>query len=202
MSTRRLGLSIGLALAFTAGVSAAQELYWTPWVSEENGGPATICQAWNEGAVGFGCSGSYCDNVRLLCETMPYGIEVEQDYWSNYFSEEDSGLGTVTSEGWYRYDGDNYEVCHRSNTAGVVNGIRCKGRYCDNISIKCGRPVKYKAGVKYSARLTNCSWSGWYSEEQGSVDFGWNRYVTGVKCAGSYCDRKSFLVCSLVDPAP
>ncbi|MGH8442724.1 MAG: hypothetical protein ACRETF_07475 [Nevskiaceae bacterium] len=103
---------------------------------------------------------------------MPYGIEVEQstDYWSNYFSEEDSGLGTVTSEGWYRYDGDNYEVCHRTNTAGVVTGIACTGRYCDNISIECGRPVKYKAGATHSARLTNCGWPGWYSEEQGSGD--------------------------------
>jgi hypothetical protein len=179
--------------------TAAHALYWTRWVSEENGGPPAYCQQWNEGAVGAGCSGSYCDNVRLLCETFPYGITLDSstNRWTGFFSEEESGLGSVTSAGWYRYDGSTYEVCHRSNTGGIVQGIRCSGRYCDNISLECSVPVRWVNGVRDPATMTNCSWSGWYSEEQGSKDFGSNRYITGVKCSGRYCDNKQYYVCSL-----
>lgn len=198
---KKLVSSLALAiLCFSAPAHAA--LYWTPWVSEEGGGPPTFCTALNEGAVGFGCRGNYCDDVRLFCETLPFAISFQNYQWTGFFSEEDSGIGRLYSSGWYRYDGDNYEVCHGTWTAGIVTGIRCRGNNCDDISLECARPVKTKYGVTYSATLTNCSWSGWYSEEQGSVDFGWNRYITGVQCGGSNCDNKRFLVCSLVDPAP
>lgn len=205
MLMKPLQWSLSFAFALACFAAPAQAfLYWTPWVSEEGGGPATVCTAWNEGAVGFGCSGSHCDKVRLLCETMPYNIQAEiaTDYWTGYFSEEDSGVSRRYSVGWYPYDRDNYEVCHKTSTAGVVNGIRCKGRFCDNIALECGRPVKYKNGLVYAARMHQCAWSGWYSEEQGSHDFGWNRYITGVQCSGRYCDNKRFFVCSLQDPAP
>lgn len=206
MLVKPLKLRLGLVCALVCFNTPAQAfLYWTPWVSEEGGSPSTICTNWHEGAVGFGCGGKYCDNIRLLCETLPYGLQIEisSDYWTGYFSEEDSGYGTAYSHGWYPYDGDNYEVCHKTwSSGGIVNGIRCKGRYCDNIAIECGRPVKYKNGLVYPATMHNCSWSGWYSEEQGSHDFGWNRYITGVECSGRYCDNKRFFVCSLQDPAP
>ena len=198
-----------LALIAIVGTSfvttnAHAELYWTPWVSEENGGPPTYCGVWNEASVGFACSGGYCDNVSLLCETLPFNATLNSasEYWTAFFSEEDRGVSSVTSEGWYRYDGDNYEVCHRSGNPGLVSGIKCKGSYCDNISLKCAQPIKWKNGISYPVQVNNCQWSGWYSEEQRSVDFGPNRYITGVRCQGGYCDNKQFYVCSLIDPAP
>ena len=180
------------------------ELYWTPWVSEENSGPPSMCNAWNEAAVGFGCSGRYCDNVRLLCETMPFNTELDPatDYWTGYFSEEHDDVEQWQSAGWYPYSDEHYRVCHATSTAGLVSGIKCRGSYCDNISVECTQPVKYVGNTRYPVKVTNCSWTAWQSEEQGSRDFGWNRYITGVECQGSYCDNKRFYVCSLVDPAP
>jgi hypothetical protein len=179
-------------------------LYWTPWVSEEGGGPASICTAWDEAAVGVGCSGRYCDNVRLLCETLPFNITLDPatDYWTNYFSEEHDDLAQWQSSGWYPWSDENYRICHRTTTAGLVSGITCQGSYCDNVAIECTKPVKYVGDTRYAVDVTNCSWTPWQSEEQGSRDFGWNRYITGVECQGSYCDNKRFYVCSLIDPAP
>jgi hypothetical protein len=196
-----------LAVAAFGSVSSTANaaLYWTPWVSEEGGGPASICTAWNEAAVGFGCSGGWCDNVRLLCETLPFNatLDPSTDFWSGYFSEEHDEYGTVISTGWYPYFDENYHVCHGGwGQPGLVNGIRCSGSSCDNISIECAQPKATVNGAVVSVQSTSCSWTGWYSEEQGSVDFGWNRYITGVECQGAYCDNKRFLVCSLVNPAP
>ncbi len=206
MGKGKMGLGSIVAVAFGLHASNAHaSLYWTPWVSEEQGGPATTCSDWSDSAVGFGCSGRYCDNVRLLCETMPYQTtrDWSTDYWTGYFSEEDDPYATVYSAGWYRYEDKYYRVCHNtSDYAGLVGGIRCSGSYCDNISIECTQAAKWVNGVRYPVNVTNCGWTGWYSEEQGSVDFGYNRYITGVACSGSYCDNKSFYVCSLVDPTP
>ncbi|MEX1365341.1 MAG: hypothetical protein AB1Z98_19590 [Nannocystaceae bacterium] len=49
------------------------------------------------------------------------------------------------------------------------------------------------------AELTHCSWSGYYSEEDPwfAYGVGANRFITGVRCSGSYCDDKSYYVCSL-----
>ncbi|MCA9324417.1 hypothetical protein KC992_04950, partial [Candidatus Saccharibacteria bacterium] len=91
--------------------------YWTPWVSEENGGPSSTCSNWNDGAVGFECSGRFCDNVRLLCEAFPNKITLRSDRydWTDFFSEEDSGFELLTGDPawnrWFPWNGDNYEVC-------------------------------------------------------------------------------------------
>src|SRR5689334_18142361 len=108
MSRKLLGLLAVLALGLGWSSMARAALYWTPWVSEEGGSPASICTAWNEAAVGFSCRGNYCDDVRLLCETLPFGatLDASTDYWTSYFSEEDSGVGTWQSAGWYPWSGD------------------------------------------------------------------------------------------------
>jgi hypothetical protein len=202
---------ITVVVTSVVATSAHAALYWTPWVSEENGGPPTYCRAWNEAAVGFGCSGSYCDNIRILCETLPFNATLDSRsvYWTDFFSEETSGEATDISHPsnhlvWYpNGNGENYKVCHWNRpNPGLLAGIKCKGRYCDDISLECIQPIKWKNGISYPVQVNNCNWSWWYSEEQGSVDFGYNRYITGVRCRGRYCDDKQFYVCSLVDPAP
>lgn len=200
---RKIGLSITMAMAFgVLSTEASAALYWTPWVSEEGGGPATICTQWNEGAVGFGCSGSRCDNVRMLCETLPYSATLDpiSDAWTGFFSEEHDSYSEYVSEGFYHYYNENYRVCHAPTTGGIMNGIRCSGSYCDNINMECAKPVKWNGSAYQSVPLAACSWTGWYSEEQGSVDFGFNHYITGVECQGGYCDNKRFYVCALQYP--
>jgi hypothetical protein len=185
-------------LAETTGALTAQ--YWTPWVSEENGGPATVCSLWNQAALGFGCRGDYCDDVRLACDTLPFGFSLDPptDYWSGYYSEENDGFGTYVSESWYGYDGSYYEVCNWWGGApAMVSGIKCRGDYCDDISIECTQLKKSDGTRVTGANLTDCFWTGRYSEEQGSVILGSNRWIMGISCSGDYCDDKQYYVCSL-----
>jgi len=206
-------IMLAAALAMSAALAAptAQAaLYWTSYVSEEGGSPLRYCNAWNEAAVGFGCSGSYCDNVRLLCETMPFGTTLDSstDKLTPWFSEEHDEFVTVVFDGgyWYNEFDENYQICQYTDVAhggwaGLVSGVRCRGSNCDDLSLECTQPVKYSGSNVVKVSTTNCQWTqGTYSEEQGSVDFGFNRYIVGAKCFGSHCDNKQFLLCSLVNP--
>ncbi len=198
MSTKNwyIGLLVILAMGSVAG--AARAAYWTPWVSDENGGPATYCTSWNEAARGVGCSGSYCDNMRLYCDTLPSGITLDPSYdtWTSYFSEEWNGITKTVfdSDDWFPYFQSNFQVCLPYGRAGIMSGIRCSGSYCDNISLECDRPEHTSDGS--TAIFSSCSWSAQYSDENGSIDFGPNHWVAGAECFNSYCDRLSYYVCS------
>lgn len=199
-SLRSLTLAASTILAVATVASTAHAAsYWTPWVSEENGGPAAACQSDYEAATGVGCQGSYCDSVRLYCRTMPDNVYLDttSTYWSGYFSEETSGVSSYRTAGWYRHGGDNYHVCNASGQSGILSGIKCRGGYCDDISVRCSQPFVFVNRAKYYVHMKDCAWSAWYSEETGSIDFGNNRHVTGVRCSGSRCDNKQYYVCSL-----
>jgi hypothetical protein len=206
MSKKKLGMGLALA-TLTVAATASAANYWTSWVSEESGGPQAGCTAWNEAVSGQGCSGSYCDNLRLLCTTLPFGATIDSTsvHESGWFSEETDGTATWVSEGWYKHDADNSHVCNWGNSPpAFITGIRCSGKYCDNIKVECGEATApWFGNQRLAVGVTNCSWTGWYSEEQGTaINFGTNRYATGVECNGSYCDQKRFYVCSMVDPTP
>ena len=198
----RLSCSILVAACLVAGVpsTAAAAATWSPWFSEESTPPWQFCGPTNEAVSGVRCSGTRCDNVGIRCETAPYGITMASYSWSNWYSEEDNGIGTTSSAGWYAYDGANSHVCYWSGDAGIVTGFACNGRYCDNISLECAQPRTNVAGTSVPAELTDCEWSGWYSEEDPwfAYGVGSNRWITGVECDGSHCDRKSYYVCSLL----
>jgi hypothetical protein len=144
--------------------------YWTGWASEETG--SLYCEP-NTGVGGFACRGRYCDDVNLFCA---YGRSLDphspSTYWTDYFSEE----------------GQNVRYCFEG--AGIVTGIDCSGRYCDNISLECTRggpePIP-----------SNCEWwagGAKLSEEQGYGYFN-RKFLTGVKCTGRYCDNLQFYIC-------
>ena len=108
-------------------------------------------------------------------------------------------LGQKSGRGWYRYDDDHSHVCNYSGQSGIMTGIHCNDSYCDDIQIECATPRRYENGAWQAVAMVDCSWTGWYSEEQPplALGTGTNRFVTGVRCSGSYCDNKQFHVCSL-----
>jgi len=189
-----------------AGTAGAYQLYWTPWVSEENGGPWTACRNWDEAAVGFGCSGSYCDNIRMLCETFNNGITLlpSSDYHTAWFSEEGAPSGDIGSTG----DPANGGFCESTLTGtidsfqpAVMSGAHCSGKYCDNMQLECDKPVKYDgAGTPVQATPTRCRTAGPFSDENGSQDFGANQYISSITCTGKYCDNLTFTVCAFTAP--
>jgi hypothetical protein len=90
---------------------------WSPWISEEKIGYGTA-----QGFVGgIQCSGRYCDNIRLQFIKTIHIRNVGNEYSTVWFSEERPNNIGQCSEGEY------------------VTGLRCSGRYCDNIKITCGK---------------------------------------------------------------
>lgn len=183
------------ALGFGLSLPALASPYWTPWTTD--GSSPVYCTYANEAARGFDCDGSYCDNARLYCDSLPYGITVGGYGFSDWFSEEDDGLGLSTSEGWYRYDDSTQHVCKYAGAAGIVTGIACRNFFCDDISIECATPYTHFEGVTEPVEYKDCSWSSWYSEENPALTLGYGRVITGVKCGGSYCNDKKFYVCTV-----
>jgi hypothetical protein len=192
------GVALAAGVLSLAGTASAS--YWTPWVSEANGGPETYCNSWSEGAVGFGCSGSWCGSVRLLCQAFNGGMSLDSSsyYYTPWFSEEGAlgpGVGSTSPAG-------NEGSCRMgipgtidSWAPGVVSGVACSGAHCDKMQLECERPVKYNGGVAIPATAYSCHSAGTFSEEQGSRDFGTNQYIYNVACSGGYCDNLTFTVC-------
>lgn len=146
-----------------ATAEQALESWLTP-ISEETG-PA-YCPA-NTVMAGANCTGSFCDNVSLLCRTA---TGVQNNYaWTTYFSEE----GT-----YYRY-------CN----SGFVSGLQCSGRYCDNMRLEC-------VSVSGAAR-SPCYWTGWFSDEHGPTTVPEGYGVAGMACKESYCDDIKLYYCKL-----
>jgi hypothetical protein len=87
----------------------------SPWFSEE----------YSDGFVdenrvlsGLACSGRYCDNLKMSMHGFEVGIPpIQSSWWQDWFSEE-----------------QGYDNC-RDN--GYVAGIKCSGRYCDNLRFFC-----------------------------------------------------------------
>jgi hypothetical protein len=136
----------------------------TPPFSDENldGGscPGTL--------RGIKCEGSYCDNLTLECCSLPaVSANPGTGYWSDFFSEENDGQH-ICAEGRY------------------VQAIRCSGRYCDNLSLRC----ESKGAVNGS-----CRWTGFFSEEDPIGECDASEVVAGVKCSGRFCDSLSLYCC-------
>lgn len=183
----------------SGGEKAVDQNGWTPFFSEE-GQYYQTCPA-DCGVNAVRATGDYADNLSLHCTPWAHGsLREDGSYWSEPFSEEgdtdvEQTQCILWEDGSRTCDtqplGDNFHLCFGGlgpDNKGIVTGIACYGRYCDAQRIQCKKPA--------TGRLGNCWWSGWFSEEQGIVDFGPNQYVTGYECSGRYCDNKSFYVCA------
>ena len=104
--------------------------WWTDYFSEE-GNNQRICD--NNGFVtGIRCTGSYCDNMSLRCSQVNNGGARNYCYWTSSISEESGGTFTAP--------GSQY-----------VAGVRCTGRYCDNMDFYICRPDEGPAPVDIDA---------------------------------------------------
>jgi hypothetical protein len=147
-------------------------LAWTPWVSEEQ--PAgTSCGTDNVVATYAGCRGSYCDDMRLFCGTVP------------------SGFVRTGTTSWTGYVSANWLNCPNGY---VIDGIRATGSFSNDISLRC-------VSAQWPAQGTNCAYAPSLSDEQGTVafDVSAQSYTKGVAtaifCGGSHCDNMFYWVC-------
>jgi len=104
-----------ICMPYTNKFDPSARYYWSPWFSEErNGGVINK----REFASGLGCSGSYCDNLRIKFTKSNIKTNNGNCYSTKYFSEE----------------GKAFEKCKHGY---YVSGISCKGNYCDSLSLTC-----------------------------------------------------------------
>jgi hypothetical protein len=171
-------ITVGAFLVILPQLGQASEGEWTPAVSEEY--PPITCDLGHL-PVGAKCTGSYCDNFQFLCGYMlrfvgTPGYEPVQRQWQSFISEE------------YPH---SFVDC---GSEGLITGLACKGKYCDNISVECSTLKNYRPSYR-------CAWVGPFSEEQDSISFnnsnGTSRFPRMLYCSGSYCDNKWFYACEL-----
>ncbi len=158
-------LAVGFILAFP--VTSFAQSYWASYFSEES--PSQhVCPG---GIEGVQCHHDYCDNIRLKCKSGTI-VQREVEFSPHWISEEQPNS---------TFECPSYSV---------AVGIRCKGAYCDNLSVRCD-PVNLE--------LLNCQWSNWISEESGNGRYNkaeWpDQFLVGLECKGSYCDDKRFKYC-------
>ena len=153
---------------------------WTQWVSEEPTAYFGTCGQDAAGAIGAGCRGSYCDDMRLYCGPLPRGftrIPGNNIWWSPHWISEEFPNNSV-----------GCPVDH------VMDGLMASGSYADNIRIRCS-PTTFPPTV-------NCKWMPYFSEENGGTQ--WFDYdvmslaagvAVAVQCSGRYCDNMSYYIC-------
>lgn len=66
-------------------------------------------------------------------------------------------------------------VCQNS----VATGLKCEGRYCDSVSLKCSDELD----------VSSHQWSPRFSEEQDGYICPPDEFVQSIRCDGDYCDN-------------
>jgi hypothetical protein len=122
-------------------------------------------------AMGLGCGGFNCDNVSLVCDSIPRNSGYANVTWTQPFSEE-----TV-----------NPTLCP---TGSWVTGASCSGGYCDNVSLEC----TYLTG----RTVGDCGWSDWISDETSIWRAPAGYFIRGAKCRGWWCDDISVYYCKML----
>src|SRR4029079_14433550 len=138
IKTWTLGIAVAV-VGLLGGRGDPRADYYTGWISEESPNNYTYCGAsWNDGFNGFQCSGSYCDNVRFICGTLPstlYG-DSSTDHFTSWFSEEDEGgIIEQTGQGFGSEHLLNERYCNQflgppyvdSFGPAMVAGYKCSG---------------------------------------------------------------------------
>lgn len=111
------------------------------------------------------CNNNVCTSPGT-CVSNHCSVVLPACQWTGSFSEESPGEGHCP-QGF------------------AVRGANCTGSNCDNIALYC---CPYSSNGDPTGRV----WSGWFSEENGGMPFPVsmaNRFVTGMRCSGNYCDN-------------
>lgn len=155
-----------------------------PYVSEESGNNHKVCK--NSHVTHISCAGRFCDNMHFSCGDNWPGPTTGLLGTFGAFDVVDGDFASdvITTE--YSTRGDAF--CPVGYAA---VGFRCKegGRFCSHIALSC----RYEGNISQS-----CKWSKPISEESQYDPIKLNRggLITGIRCAGSYCDNKQFYGCA------
>lgn len=126
--------------------------------------------------MGFQCTGGWCDNIRLLCDSFPGTLGALQP-WTPFFSEENPAHACSGLDEW-------------------IVGIQCRGWWCDEIRFRCRKGTQ--AGARTVER-SSCGGTAVVSEETPPMSLeGTGRFLVGLDCDGGFCDNVSGTACQPV----
>lgn len=118
--------------------------------------------------TGVLCAGGWCNDMMLECHPTQY---VGAGSWTSWFSEE----------------GTSYRMCDGNR---YVTGMACSGWWCDSLALQCST-------TSYTPAPHECTWSGWFSEEDPPFYAPVGTAIKGVQCAGGYCDSLRYWYCAI-----
>ncbi len=146
--------------------------------------------------IGLECSGSYCDNKRLVCGVPSASSGTYSSQGADLYVDPFQWTQAWFSEGQFSYF-----------LYGWVNGLECSGSYCENLLLR-GQDVFSDSSETHKVSPVNnaCYVTGWISEEN-HADSSTQNYVVcrkdhavaGVACSGSYCDKLALMCCEMKD---
>ncbi|MCH9682492.1 MAG: hypothetical protein K0V04_13735 [Deltaproteobacteria bacterium] len=197
-----LALTAFAAVTGVATVTSAA-FTWSPYFSEESQPPQEFCTSVGQAVDGVRCQGSYCDDIGIRCNDLPFGMTAEGHNWEALITDDPDAaipLGTIGTHSYIVSD-EYGHVCGLGS--GILTGLHCSGSYCDDVTLQCATPTMDYQGAKVPGELVNCFWSNYYSEEDPWFAYGAtaNLWISGIECYGSYCDSKKYRVCELANPA-
>jgi hypothetical protein len=137
----------------------------------------------NRLVAGITCTGRYCDNIKAICGGPAH--QIYQMKWMPFVSEEGNAVTTCALPAFFG---------KADPGTGFVTGFACKGSYCDNVSLQC---VSLRDAYP---DVNRCRWTGWISDETGTVLFPPDNGATKMECSGRYCDNMRFWLCPLRRP--
>jgi hypothetical protein len=162
-------------------------------ISEEEPNNECSCPP-NQFAVGAKCNGRYCDDLTWTCASATD----ERGVRYSFVPAQVQSLAQRTT------DNEPPIICPSYQ---VAVGVRCQGRYCDNMYLECAPVVPSPDQHNFDTTVEmgeteeqGCYWSPFFSEEnqnwqQCSADGKW---VRGLKCTGRYCDNLSLFCCPML----
>lgn len=154
--------------------------YWTNWFSEEvnaSNGQQDYAECKSGYVVeAIECDYRYCDNKRLKC--TPY---------TNYCEKDEAAVPS----GWSSWFTDNGNPDRQYTNTGYLMGLKCRGKYCDDLSIRT-----FESAFLPNPGENFCQWSPQFSEEQRIGECPGSYYAAGLACYGDYCDNLSLYCCA------
>lgn len=181
-------VSVRLMLLSALVLPASSHAYfWTLRTTSEGDRPLTCPQ--NHLVTGIRCLNGHCGDIRLECSGNDAVVSEHKTVfreWKAHISEEKPNVATCRIEEPYKYEGS------QNGFFGVITGIACKGKNCDDLSLEC-------AGILDNGpSMDSCYWTDWVSEEDGgTLLFPEGDFAVNMQCRGNYCDDKRFLLCGL-----
>jgi len=149
------------------------------WYSEEEGYPSDKLTGYP--LVGLTCQEDYCDQLMSQQCTTVINTDATFDMYS----------GDCEEMSWTFSEEEGQGMCPDGM---FVESMKCEGRYCDNMRLRCCQPTQWAVDF---TNQRNTEWFTDYGSQQCPAMYA----VIGAMCSGRFCDDM-LLICAPIAVTP